>query len=129
LNILDENTRADQREMLRSWRISVRQIGFDTERKGVKDENILLFLLAIRRPTFLTRDQGFYRRALCHARYCLVVLAIHEREVAEYTRRVLRHPAFNTQAKRMGTVIRASTTGLTVWRLHARQEEVVSWTR
>ena len=129
MNILDENTRADQRELLRSWRISERQIGFDIQSKGLSDENIIPFLLAIRRPTLFSRDQGFYQRALCHARYCLVTLAVDEREVAQYTRRVLRHPALNTQAKRLGAVIRASATSLTVWRLHAEQEEIVNWTR
>ena len=90
---------------------------------------MLPFLLSIRRPTFITRDQGFYQRTVCHARYCLVILAVPEREFANYARRLRRHPAFSTPAKRMGTVIRASATGLTVWRLHAPQEETLSWTR
>jgi hypothetical protein len=42
-------------------------------------------------------------------------------------RRVLRHPRLNTQAKRMGTVVRASHRGLGVWRPHAQEEEVIRW--
>ncbi len=43
-------------------------------------------------------------------------------EMATFVRRVLRHPEFNTQAKRMDTVIRVTRTGLSVWRLHAKKE-------
>jgi hypothetical protein len=42
-------------------------------------------------------------------------------------RRVLRHPRLNTQAKRLGAVVRASHRGLGVWRLHAQAEEVILW--
>jgi hypothetical protein len=42
-------------------------------------------------------------------------------------RRVLRHPRLNTQAKRMGTVVRASHRGLGIWQLHAQEEEVILW--
>ena len=73
MNILDENITESQRQLLRSWRIRVRQIGVDVSRKGIQDDEILPFLLTRRRPTFFTRDMGFYTRTFCHARYCLVV--------------------------------------------------------
>lgn len=127
MNILDENIPASQRQMLRSWRIRVRQIGYDLGRKGIQDDEIIPFLHAQRRPTFFTRDLGFYEHGLCHSRYCLVSLAVGREEAAFFVRRVLRHPEFNTQAKRMGTVIRASGTGLRVWRLHAEEESFLEW--
>ena len=91
MNILDENIIASQRQRLRSWRIPVRQIGVDIARKGLQDEEILPFLHHLRRPTFFTRDRGFYRREVCHRQYSLVCL-----EVAPEERNVsmnMRHPS------------------------------------
>ncbi len=127
MNVLDENILKNQRQILRSWRIPIRQIGYDVGRKGMKDDEIIPLLLQLRRPTFFTRDLGFYERSLCHARYCLVCMAVGRHEAATFIRRLLQHPEFNTQAKRMGTVIRISRAGLRVWRLHAEQEIALSW--
>jgi hypothetical protein len=127
VNILDENIIASQRQLLRSWRIRLRQIGYDIERKGITDEAIIPFLLQQRRPTFFTRDLGFFDRRLCHRRYCIVCLAIEKQEVATFVRRVLRYHAFDTQAKRMSTVIRVSHQGMRVWRLHADEEQFLDW--
>jgi hypothetical protein len=127
MNILDENIIASQRQRLRSWRIRVRQIGVDIARKGLQDEEILPFLHHLRRPTFFTRDRGFYRREVCHRQYSIVCLEVAPEEVAIFVRRVLRHPRLDTQAKRLGTVVRSSHRGLWVWRLHAQAEEVILW--
>jgi hypothetical protein len=80
-----------------------------------------------RQPTFFTRDDDFYERHLCHARYCLVYLSVSRYDAAIFIRRLLRLPEFNTQAKRMGTVIRVSMVGIFLWRRHAEQETFVSW--
>ena len=114
MNILDENIIASQRQQLRSWRIRVRQVGVDLARKGLQDEEIIPLLHHLRRPTFFTRDRGFYRREICHQQYSLVCLEVVPEEVAIFVRRVLRHPRLNTQAKRLGTVVRASHRGLAV---------------
>jgi len=127
VNILDENVPRNQRQILRSWRISIRQIGYDVGRKGMKDDEIIPFLHSLRRPTFFTRDLGFYDRSLCHTHYCLVCMAVGKYEAATFVRRLLRYPEFNTQARRMGTVIRISRAGLRVWRLYAEQEIALSW--
>ena len=95
MNILDENILASQRQ-------------------------IIPLLHSLRRPTFFTRDLGFYERNLCHPQYCLVCMAVGQYEAAAFARRLLRHPEFDTQARRMGTVIRVSRGGLRVWRLHVR---------
>jgi hypothetical protein len=127
MNILDENIIASQRQRVRHWRIRVRQIGVDIARKGFQDEEIIPFLHHLRRPTFFTRDRGFYRREVCHQRYGIVCPEVAPEEVAIFVRRVLRHPRLNTQAKRMGTVVRASHRGLGIWQLHAQEEEVIFW--
>ena len=125
--ILDENVIENQCELLRSWRIRFRQIGFEIGRPGIKDHEIIPLLNKLRRPTFFTRDDDFYNRKLSHAKYCLAHLAVRKDEVALFVRRVLRHQEFNTEAKRIGTVIRASHTGLRVWHFNAAKEVRYDW--
>lgn len=127
MNVLDENIIDNQRRLLSSWRIPVRQIGYEIGRKGMKDREIIPFLLPLNQPTFFTRDDDFYQRYLFHAGYCLVYLDVRKEEVATFVRRVLRHTAFRTKARRMGKVIRASHGGLAVWSLHAEKEELLDW--
>jgi hypothetical protein len=129
VNILDENIPASQRQLLKSWRIRVYQIGYDVSRKGIKDDAIIPFLLEQRRPTFFTRDLGFYECRLCHPDYSLVCLAVKRSETAAFVRRLLRYPEFNTKAKRLGKVIRVSQTGLQVWQRHAEKELFLFWDR
>lgn len=127
MNILDEHVPEEQRELLKRWRIPVRHIGYDVGRKGLQDDEIIPLLHRLRYPTFFTLDFGFYQRGLCHARYCLVCMDIYDEEAASFVRRLLSHPEFDTQAKRMGAVIRLSRKGLWAWRLHAEKEVQIDW--
>jgi|SRR6266850_1732276 len=104
--LLDEQIRADQRLLLARSRIRFRQIGKDMAAAGIKDENIIPFLLTLKRPTLFTHDHGFFQSSLAHSRYCLVLLAESDIEAAFYIRRFLRHSRFNTIRKRMGTIAR-----------------------
>jgi hypothetical protein len=76
--ILDENFPESQRQVLRGWRVPIRQSGYEVGRSGMQDEEIIPFLLQRRRVTFFTLDQGFYKRHLSHARYCLVYLDVEQ---------------------------------------------------
>lgn len=127
MNILDENVPESQCALLRIKRVSLRQIGEDVGRKGMKDDEIIPLLHQLDRPTFFTLDSDFHNRRLCHEGYCLVHLDVDDETVAEYVRRLLRHPELNTKAKRMGRVIRVLPTELTVWRIHQDEEENLSW--
>jgi hypothetical protein len=127
MNILDENIPDSQRLLLRSWRIQISQIGHEVSRRGIKDEELIPLLHRLRSVTFFTRDMGFYHRHLCHADYCLACLSVGQYEVATFIRRFLKHPSFNTKAKRMGKVIRLTHMCLQVWRLHAEREEDINW--
>jgi hypothetical protein len=127
VNILDENIPASQRQLLESWRIHVRQIGFNLGRPGMQDEEIIPFLQSLRRPTFLTRDEDFHKRQLCSAKYSLIYLAVDKIEVALFVRRLFRHFELNTQAKRMGSVVRVTSAGLSIWRRHSRNEAHFDW--
>lgn len=116
MNILDENIPRNQRELLISWRISIRQIGYETGRKGIQDDEIIPLLHQLRRPTFFTRDADFFDRKLCHPGYCLVYLDVDKYEAALFMRRILRHSELDTQAKRMGMVMRVSRGGISLYR-------------
>ena len=56
MNILDENIVESQRQLLRSWRVRIRQIGHEVGRAGMLDEEILPLLRRIGHATFFTRD-------------------------------------------------------------------------
>jgi hypothetical protein len=103
MNILDEQILENQRQLLRSLRISIRQIGYDIGRKGLKDNEIIPLLLKFRKSTFFTLDFDFFESHLCHAKYAIVCMDVRKHEAAVYIRRLLRHPDFDTAAKRMGT--------------------------
>ncbi len=128
MNIIDENIIDNQCQLLRGWRIPFRQIGHGVGREGLKDNEIISLLHGLRRPTFFTRDDDFYDRHLCHAGYCLVHLAVKKDEVAVFLRRLICHREFNTEAKRMGSVIRVSHAGLSVWRIRIEKQIRFAWT-
>lgn len=125
--ILDENIPDSQRQLLRSWRIQVSQVGHEVGRQGIKDEEIIPLFHRLKTVTFFTRDIGFYNRQLCHADYCLVCLAVNQYEVASFVRRFLKQPDFNTKIRRMGKVVRLTHVGLQVWRRYAEKEEEIKW--
>ena len=128
MNILDENIIENQCQLLRSWRIQFHQIGYSVGQSGMQDKQIISLLHSLRRSTFFTRDDDFYNRKLCHAGYCLVYLAVRKDEAAVFVRRLLRHKEFNTTAKRMGTVIRVTHSGGTVWRAGDDDQIYFGWT-
>jgi hypothetical protein len=127
MNLLDENVPESQRQLLRAWRIPVRQVGVDVARKGIQDDEIIPLLLRLRRPTFVTRDSDFYKPALRHARYCLVFVDTGQYEAASFVRRLLHHVEFDTEAKRLGSVLRVHHTGVAAWRLHLAGEHHYDW--
>lgn len=102
-------------------------IGRDIGKNGIQDDRLPGFLIRQRRPTFFTRDEGLYNKKLCHAGYCLVYLAVRPNESALFIRRCLRHSHLNMRAKRLGAVIRVSSAGVQIWRLHEAQEALLSW--
>jgi hypothetical protein len=126
--ILDHNIPEDQAEQLRRRRIHFRQIGFEVGRPEWDDQQeILRFLHATKQITFFTRDLGFFRARLCHANYCLVVLTVPVLETAHYVSNLLRHPHFNTRAKRNGEVMKVSTKTITFWEIGRQRQSTARW--
>lgn len=114
MNILDENIIESQIQLLRSWRIKAHRIGHEIGSPGMKDEAILPLLHQLRFATFFTRDLGFYEKNFCHPNYCIVSLTVGQNEVASFIRRFLKHPAWHTQNKRKGKVVRLTHTGMRI---------------
>lgn len=126
--VIDENIIDSQRQLLHRHKLRVRQIGFEVGRKGTDDrEQVIPLLHRLRRATFVTRDLGLYQRILCHERYRIVVLAVEKGKAAELTLRILRHPHFNTQHKRLGKVIRAAAAGIRYGPSALAIERELSW--
>jgi hypothetical protein len=122
VNVIDENVTRDQADLLLQWRIRFRSISRDLGLQGMTDDNILPFLLTLKKPTFLTRDEDFWRRDLLHARYSLVWLDVDAGQTAFFIKRFLSHPKFRTTAQRLGRVVSVAPRGIAYW---SKSEELV----
>ncbi|HWX21906.1 MAG TPA: hypothetical protein VN578_18555 [Candidatus Binatia bacterium] len=125
--VLDENLPASQQQLLREWRIRFRMVGLEVASSGTQDENLIPVLHRLPRPTFFSLDKDFYRPDWLHRSYCLIWLDVGSRQAAEFIRRFLRHRAFDTQTKRMGTVVRVHPAGIHFWRTPGVSPHSVSW--
>ena len=125
--LLDENFPDQQRQLLLRARWAVRQVGFEWGRKGIPDDEIIHALRRARRTTFFTADSDFWQRTYCHADYCLAYLDVPRAELAKYTVRFLRHPAFRTFVQRQGRIVRLQPTGIVSWLRHASRETHLPW--
>ena len=95
----------------------------------MQDEEIVPLLLRLHNVTFFTHDHDFSGPQSCHSRYCLVWLAVKQDLLAEYARRLLRHPQFDTSAKRLGKVLRTGPSGVTVFERHRKVPRKIEWTQ
>lgn len=127
MNLLDENIRHDQDDLLRKWRIKSRRLGREIARSGTQDPEIIPILHRLKRPTLFTHDQDFFKSSLVHRAYCLVWLDLYDGEAAIFIRRFLRHPAFRTQAQRMGKVVRVHSGGMQCWQAGKPERVSVKW--
>ena len=125
--IIDENFPESQRQFLLSWRINIRQIGLEIGRKGLPDNEIIPLLLKYKNPTFFSLDSDFFNRNLSHMKFCLVFLDLEQYESAIFIRRFLRNRDFSSQKKRMGRVIKASHSGLLVWKVNNETPQKYYW--
>jgi hypothetical protein len=125
--VLDENLPASQRLWLRRWRIPFRTVGGEVAPFGTADENLLPALRRLAQPTFFSLDRDFHRPMWAHSGYGLVWLDVTDERAAQFIRRFLKHPQFDTQAKRMGTVARVHKEGVQRWRIGRHTPESFPW--
>src|SRR2546426_1003385 len=114
-------------DLLRKWRVKSRRIGRELARLGIQDPDIIPLLHQLKRPTFFTHDEGYFRLARVHRNYCLVWLDLFDGDAAVFIRRFLRHPAFRTHAQRMGKVVRLHRDGVHYWQAGKPQRVAVKW--
>jgi len=127
MNLLDENIRQDQEDLLRTWRFKVRRLSAELAYPGVQDPDILPLLHRLKRATFFTHDQDFWKRTLTHKVYCLVWLNVYDGDAAFFIRRFLRHPSFSTQLQRLGKVVRVQPAALRYWELGKSNQVSLEW--
>ena len=125
--VIDENVSELEVLRLRKAGIRVRLIGDEVARIGDADENLLPILLKLKKPVLFTQDKDFFQFKWLHTDYALVWLDVHPNTVADFVQQFLRHPEFDTQAKRMGTVARVGVSGIRYWRGGNRQLRQARW--
>ncbi len=123
----NENLPAGQQRLLREWRVHFRVVGVEVGRTGTKDENLIPVLHGLPQATFFSLDRFFSRPELLHRKYCLVWLDVADDQAAEFIRRFLNHPIFDTQAKRLGKVVRVHADGAHFRVIGNRALRVVRW--
>jgi hypothetical protein len=112
--VLDEHLQGTQLdEILARWyRGRVCFIGALRPGSIVKDDGIPHLLRTARQPTFVTQNwKHFWERTEPHDDYCLICFispSEQASEIAPLLRRVLRLPAFQGRAARMGKIARVS---------------------
>jgi hypothetical protein len=124
-NVLDEQIDEEYYIELRRH-ISIDKVGYGFGRAGMQDEEVRRELHKSGK-TFHTQDKGYYHPIHRHHAYCLVYYDVLDKELVTYTRRFLRHPQFNTHAKRMGKVVRVTTQYIEVWSLKSENREIIEW--
>jgi hypothetical protein len=127
--VLDENVRLEQKAILAAWGIRARKIGPDLAAHGVGDADLITLLLTLSKPTFFTHDKDFWTPALLHSSYCLVWLDTEDVDAARYIRRFLRHVDFDTNAKRVGKVVRVHPDSLTFYDSAHGKAKQLGWLR
>lgn len=126
--LLDHNIPEHQVEALRRARLRPQQVGRDIGRPEWQDlEEILRYLHRLKAATFITRDEGFFRRRLCHPNYCIVVVSGPVIETAVYAQRFLRHAAFRAKQQRVGKVVRLSSTRIAWWEIDMESQQRLLW--
>ncbi len=84
----------------------------------VPDQRVPEILQTLKQPTFITIDQGFWERTLCHPGYCLLYFGLRDdqqEQLPDLLRSLLRRPEFRTRASRMGKVARITPTFIAWW--------------
>jgi hypothetical protein len=78
----------------------------------IKDDAIPGLLGRLRQPTFVTiNERDFWGRVAISQRFCVVCFSLTDSQthlIPPLLRRLLRHPAFRTKARRMGAVVRVT---------------------
>ena len=126
-HLLDANIKDAEQLKLAMYGFKFKHIGRDFWKHHLSDEHIISRLYRLKRVTFVTRDvRDFYYHRFLHRNYCLLCLDVEEDEVAAYTRKIYRHPRFDSAAKRCGKVIKVSPTQMTYFEVSSQEEQTIA---
>jgi hypothetical protein len=126
--LLDENIPEEQRLKLIRWHLPMKQIGVDAGFKGMDDrDDVLPMLHVLPKPTFFTLDLGLYYKKFCHPRHGVAIFRVNKREAADYIRRFLKHPDFDTHNKHMGWVVEVHKSIIKGMRVGKTDEFKFNW--
>jgi hypothetical protein len=101
-------------------------------REVVKDERVPVVLRTLQTPTFITIDEGFWKRTWRDRRYCIIFFALRHDEqadIAPLLRQLVRLPEFRTRAARMGKVASVSRDSVRWWQIGDEVEHRFRWRR
>ena len=116
-------------EPVRSWAKAHRLIEV-RPKEHIYDDRIPHLLRKLNRPTFITIDEGFWNRKLRDKSYCILFLALRDRQqpkIPYLLRKLLRLPNFKTKTLRMGKVVRVSTANIEYWQLGDQSIHALNW--
>jgi len=131
LVVVDEHLRYDRvTEPLRRF-VTSQQIGVElSQAKGLSDEQIIPFLRSLKRRTFITIDDWFYKARLCDNAYCLIYFHLTMEQQAQIPfllRRLFKIAGFRTVRERMGKVVRVGHEMIRYYQRNLPGEQTVAW--
>jgi hypothetical protein len=115
---------------IRKW-ITAQRLRDLRPNQRILDERVPEILLTRKQPTFVTIDQDFWDRHLCHPSYCILYFALRSEEqglIPDLVRALLRRPDFRSRARRMGKVARISTSSIDYWQFQVQDLQQLAWT-
>ena len=126
--ILDEQLAASEILVPLQKRHKVQRLRDLRPGEQILDDRIPEILLTLKKPSFITIDQGFWSRAWCHPDYAILYFALRDEErIPERLLAFLRHPEFRTRNQRMGKVFRISKSKIEFWEYSSQTLEKVFW--
>lgn len=126
-HILDEHVIASHVDQIRRKIPSTAQIGIDWGESGWDDIEQIIPHLHHSKATFHTLDEDFFKRRFLHNDYCIIFYDLSGKDFVEFFQKILKHPLFDTHAKRLGKIIKVSLTHLSYWDSADYQIHETSW--
>lgn len=96
----------------------------------ILDDRVPEILRSLSQPTFVTLDEGFWLRRLCHPDYCILHFALRDDQqelLLDLLPALLRHAEFRTRRARMGNVARISTATVQYWNCGTAELKQFEW--
>ena len=131
LIVVDEHLgHRDVTEPLRRF-VTAQQIGFElSHARGLSDEQIIPFLRSLKRRTFITIDDWFYKARLCDNAYCLIYFHLtmgQQSQIPFLLRCLFQIEGFRTVRERMGKVVHVGREAIRYYQRNLPGEQTLDW--